>query len=403
MTDFKSQSFVTKSYVWVVLFLVILEQKSDVLVSAAPAGVNDANMGIQDGRSQFCSIDLASFLPPPYGNLSYSSCRPVWETFVMRHYQSKDHTVTILLSALYTTGWVGIGFSKDGMMVGGSAMVGWISKSGHAKIKQYFLKGRKSYEVIPEQGDLNLTNIPPVVVLDGANLYLGFQLQFNAPLQQQPTLLAYGSRTPNNHKLTEHDDKTTVYIDYSAGTATVSETGGFDKMKRSHGILGIIGWGLILPCGALIAKFLKHKEPLWYYLHSIIQIVGFLIILAGIVVGQALYNHMHADVAAHRGIGYFALTLAIIQVLAFFIRPDKDSKIRRLWAAYHRWFGVITLFFGALNIVLGIQVGGAGSAWKIGYGFLLGAIIVTAIVLQVLSKLRSSEKPAQPPPAYQMS
>lgn len=85
-------------------------------------------------------------------------------------------------------------------------------------------------------------------------------------------------------------------------------------MKRSHGLLGIFGWGLILPCGALIARFLKHKEPLWYYMHTAIQFVGFIIILAGVVVGQALYNHIHADVAAHRGIGYFALSLSIVQV-----------------------------------------------------------------------------------------
>jgi len=82
--------------------------------------------------------------------------------------------------------------------------------------------------------------------------------------------------------------------------------------------------------------------------------------------------------------------------LAFFIRPNKETKIRRLWAAYHQWFGVLTLFFGALNIMLGIQVAAAGSEWKIGYGFLLGTIILTAIVLQVLSMLRSSEKPTQP-------
>lgn len=78
--------------------------------------------------------------------------------------------------------------------------------------------------------------------------------------------------------------------------------------------MGIIGWGLILPCGAMIAKFLKHKEPLWYYLHTVIQLIGFIIILAGVVVGQALYNEIHAEVAAHRGIGYFALTLSITQV-----------------------------------------------------------------------------------------
>lgn len=95
-------------------------------------------------------------------------------------------------------------------------------------------------------------------------------------------------------------------------------------MKRSHGILGIFGWGLILPCGAMIARFLKHKEPLWYYLHSVIQIVGFLIVLTGVVVGQALYDRIHADISAHRGIGYFALTLSIIQVIN--AQPEKKNS-----------------------------------------------------------------------------
>lgn len=84
-------------------------------------------------------------------------------------------------------------------------------------------------------------------------------------------------------------------------------------MKRSHGILGMLGWGLFLPCGAMVARFLKQKEPLWFYLHTFIQFVGFLIALAGVVIGQALYNKIHADVTAHRGIGYFALTLSILQ------------------------------------------------------------------------------------------
>ncbi|XP_074273141.1 cytochrome b561 and DOMON domain-containing protein At3g61750-like [Silene latifolia] len=374
-----------------------------VLIVIASAHADEANAGVQDERSQFCNIDLATFLPPPYGNLSYSSCRNVWETFVLRYYQSKENTVTIVLSSLYTGGWVGMGFSKDGMMVNGSAMVGWISKTGHARIKQYYLKGQKSSEVEPGKGELNLTSIPPVVVLDGANIYLGFQLQFDAPLSEQPTLLAFGSRIPINHKLSMHDDKTTIRIDYTTGFAATDSGGrNFDKMKRSHGILGMLGWGLILPIGAMVARFLKGKEPLWYYLHTVIQFTGFIIALAGIVVGQALYNQIHADIPAHRGIGYFALSLSVLQILAFFIRPDKETKLRSLWAAYHRWFGVITLFFGALNIALGIQVGGAGSEWKIGYGFLLGSLIVTTVVLQVFSMIRKPEKTAQTS-TFQMS
>ncbi|GAB2271811.1 hypothetical protein Dimus_006642 [Dionaea muscipula] len=379
-------------------FLIIL-----VLLFAA-----DDKVDLEDAESEFCNHDLTSFLPPPYGNLSDVRCQLVWNTFLLRYHQSRDHVVTIVLSGLYTTGWVGIGFSKDGMMVGGNAMVGWISRTGHARIKQYHLKGYSVSEVIPGKGNLNLTNILPVVVLDGANIYLAFQLRFQTLLKQQPTLLAYGTKYPINHQLSLHDDKTSFVVDYSAAAAAANSpaTASVDhgKMKRSHGILGIFGWGLVLPLGAMVARFLKHKEPLWYYLHTFIQFAGFFIVLSGVVVGQALYNYTHAaDVAAtHRGIGYFALTLCILQIIAFFIRPDKESKIRKLWSTYHRWFGVITLFFGAVNIVYGIQIGSAGTGWKICYAFLLGTLLILAVVLQVLSMLRSSKHSIQSP-TFQMN
>ncbi|KAL8138428.1 hypothetical protein V2J09_004429 [Rumex salicifolius] len=324
------------------------------------------------GQSQggICSLALNRFLPPPYGNLSQMNCHPIWNTFVLRYSQEKDNVVSFVLSALYTSGWIGIGFSKNGKMVGSSAMVGWISRTGHARIKEYHANGYTPSEVNPGKGDFNFTSIPPLVLLNGANIYLAFQLKFEAPLGMQPTLLAYGSRYPtlNTHVLSKHDDKTTMLIDFSqAGVSEVSKYE--EKMKRSHGVLGIIGWGLVLPLGAMTARFLRHQKPLWYYLHTIIQFAGFLIVLAGVVLGQTLYNRVHASVTAHRGIGYLALTLTILQALAFFIRPDRESKIRALWNTYHKLFGVVALFLGALDVVLGIQVGGAGSQWKIAYAY----------------------------------
>lgn len=86
------------------------------------------------------------------------------------------------------------------------------------------------------------------------------------------------------------------------------------------------------------------------------------------------------------------------QVLAFFLRPSTDSKKRRYWNWYHHWVGRISLFFGAVNIVLGIQIGEAGNAWKIGYGFILGSVLVSCIVLEVLLMLKRKDKPSAPPP-----
>lgn len=87
MTNSRSRNLVsTVPNLWVlfVVTILLLGQKSVVRVSGDDKGVSDPNGGVEDGRSQFCSLDLATFLPPPYGNLSYSTCHPVWETFVLR-------------------------------------------------------------------------------------------------------------------------------------------------------------------------------------------------------------------------------------------------------------------------------------------------------------------------------
>lgn len=125
--------------------------------------------------------------------------------------------MTIVLSSIYTTGWVGMGFSKDGMMVGSSAMVGWFNKKGHPRIKQYYLQGTRSWQVIPEKGELPLTNVPPVVAIHGAMIHIAYQLKFEHRLGHQPIILAFGSRVPHHLHLTHHDDKRTVMFDFSGG------------------------------------------------------------------------------------------------------------------------------------------------------------------------------------------
>lgn len=137
---------------------------------------------------------------------------------MLQYSQDKENVVNIVLSAVYTTGWVGMGFSKNGGMVGSSAMVGWINKKGEARIKQYYLQGYERSKVIPDKGELPLTGIPPSVVIHGARIYLAFQLKFPTRLVQQPLIIALGSAHPNAHfHLSIHDDRTVVKFDFSAG------------------------------------------------------------------------------------------------------------------------------------------------------------------------------------------
>ncbi|PSS26281.1 Cytochrome b561 and DOMON domain-containing protein [Actinidia chinensis var. chinensis] len=378
-----------------------------ILIAMSGLAVSAAD----DETAARCNLDLSTFIPLPYSDTSNMICKPVWNTYVLQYSQTKDHVVTIVLSAVYTTGWVGMAFSKDGMMLNSSAMVGWIGKEGQADAKQYYLKGFEQADVVPGKGKLPLTSVPPFVALRGSTIYLAFQLKFGAALHRQPILLAFGSRYPTkHHHLYAHDDKTTIIFDFSAGSVSaasdVSDSGGsgsssgssksIGHTKRTHGILGIIGWSLFLPYGAIAARYFKHHDPLWFYLHVGIQFVGFLLGLAGVLVGVSLYNTIHAHFPTHKGIGIFVLVLSILQIMAFFARPDKDSKIRKYWNWYHHWSGRIALFFGNINIVLGIQIGNAGNGWKAGYGFLLSTVLIATIVLEVLSRKRSKNMDNHP-------
>ncbi|XP_021893083.1 cytochrome b561 and DOMON domain-containing protein At3g61750 [Carica papaya] len=310
--------------------------------------------------------------------------------------------MTIILSAVYVTGWVGIGFSRDGRMVGSSAMVGWLTKRGHVRIKQYYLQGTDPSQVVPDQGELELQKVPPVVVLHGAMIYMAFQVRFQTRLARQPILLAFSSTYPRRTGyLSRHDDKTTILIDFSRASFSIVDT--VSSRRRNHGILGIFAWGLILPLGAIFSRYMRHKDPLWYYLHAITQFLGFIIGFVTVLLGVRLYDKMKANAPAHRGIGIFVLVASNLQVLALVLRPSNLSKIRKYWNLYHHWLGRTALFFGSLNIVLGIILSNSGSSWKIGYGFLLTVILVVVIVLEILLRTRRSEKTVSSPPTFQMN
>lgn len=320
------------------------------------------------------------------GNYSGMACRPVWNNFVLRYAQDGDNVLRVVLSAMYSSGWVVMGFSKDGMMVGSSAMVGWVGKTGLSHVKQFALNGKSPSMVVADRGFLVSNGRDHTVLVKQAKIYLAFQLRFPSPLKQQQVLFAFGSSIPVNDRLAEHQDKTSVNFDFTTGSSSGSSFP--SSLKKAHGALNLFAWGVLLPIGAIVARYCRGWDPLWFYLHAGIQFVGFILGLAGVVAGVSLYGKIQADHPAHRGLGIFVLVLGILQILAFFLRPNKDSKYRKYWNWYHHWAGRLVLFFAAINIVVGIKVGGAGNSWKIGYGFNLAILLITIITLEVLAWTR---------------
>lgn len=81
---------------------------------------------------------------------------------------------------------------------------------------------------------------------------------------------------------------------------------------------------MLLPVGAIVARYCKQWDPLWYYLHAVIQLIGFIFGLAAVVAGVALYDKLHANVTAHRGLGIFVLVLGILQVSVLIFYQSKN-------------------------------------------------------------------------------
>jgi len=84
-----------------------------------------------------------------------------------------------------------------------------------------------------------------------------------------------------------------------------------------HGILNAVSWGILLPIGGMIARWLKQcipQSPAWFYLHVICQLIGYSVGVAGWGIGLELGSESKGLWDWDRGIGIALFCLATLQV-----------------------------------------------------------------------------------------
>ena len=67
----------------------------------------------------------------------------------------------------------------------------------------------------------------------------------------------------------------------------------------------MMSWGFLLPSGIVIAKFMRHRDPLWFRLHRAIQVTGILFAIAGFLIAITQFS-------VYFNSGYFASILRLI-------------------------------------------------------------------------------------------
>ncbi|XP_059433802.1 cytochrome b561 and DOMON domain-containing protein At3g07570 [Corylus avellana] len=340
-----------------------------------------------NSQAETCSSNL-NFNGSVSFDTSSLKCLAVWDAqgFILRYSQtaSSSNTWSFVLSAPNTNSYIAMGFSSNGAMVGSSAVVGWVPSNGVGVVKQYYLGGTSPSLVTPDQGNLQIVGTSTTIISQSSRLYLAFQLQTTQPQTRLLYSVGRGGALPSppNYALSEHQAKVSTTINYGTGQ---SATGGspYVRLRRSHGVLNMLGWGILMIIGAMVARYFKEKDPFWFYFHASIQLFGFILGLAGIICGFVLNNRLNAAVTTHKGLGIFILVLGCLQVMAFLARPNKMSKFRKYWNWYHQNVGRILVIFTIANIFYGIHLGENGHGWSVGYGVVLGILFIITVVLEI--------------------
>ncbi|CAN1316062.1 Cytochrome b561 and DOMON domain-containing protein At3g07570 [Linum perenne] len=142
--------------------------------------------------------------------------------------------------------------------------------------------------------------------------------------------------------------------------------------------------------GAIVARYLKLFDPFWFYAHVLIQSMGFLLGMIGVITGLLLADDLDAaHVSTHKALGILVLVLGCLQVMSLMVRPEKSSKHRVYWNYYHFTMGRILMGFAIANVFYGIHLGGEGSGWNGGYGTVLAVLFVIVIILELRMRLKN--------------
>jgi len=180
---------------------------------------------------------------------------------------------------------------------------------------------------------------------------------------------------------------------------------------RVHGTLMVVSWGFLLPTGAIIARFGKHRpNALWYKCHRAIQVIGLIIALIGF--GKALrsfdaFSQKGYDAYTHACLGITTMAIAIFNPLNAVLRPhkpkngEKKSTARFAWEIIHKTSGWSGCFLALVTISYGTTLipnnEGDQRNFRLGYGLGCGLwLVLLAVGLIVDGKKNPAQEETLP-------
>jgi len=182
---------------------------------------------------------------------------------------------------------------------------------------------------------------------------------------------------------------------FSAGVET-----NLRNVHIAHASLMLASWGFLLPLGAMIARFFKHRpNGSWFNIHRTCQIVGLIFAVIGWIIALRNFD-VFTDIGynnyRHGICGMATMVLGLLQPLNALIRPhatkegETRSTMRLVWEVIHKGSGYITLLLAAATIILGTTVlpeENDQTSFQVAYGILV-AILLCVVGWMLLDKTK---------------
>ncbi|OEL20274.1 Cytochrome b561 and DOMON domain-containing protein [Dichanthelium oligosanthes] len=195
--------------------------------------------------------------------------------------------------------------------------------------------------------------------------------------------------TPAPHAMGGDNLAAKAKLDLLRETTAAAGADSATQKRNIHGVLNAVSWGVLLPMGAIFARYLKtfkSADPAWFYLHVTCQLVGYGVGVSGWATGINLGNESKGvTYTDHRNIGIAVFALGTLQVLALFLRPKKEHKYRVYWNMYHHSVGYTVIVLGVVNIFKGMSILGVEQRWRTAYIAAVCVLVVAAAALEAVT------------------
>ncbi|CAI7753199.1 unnamed protein product [Closterium sp. NIES-54] len=302
-----------------------------------------------------------------------------------------------------TTGWVALGWSKDGKMIGSDAAIGNLppgtitdtANGSPAPIGAYYIRAKNAADIVPNPRlGLSLT---AVTTRDGRTI-VEFERELasgNVPLfldSAANVIFAYSDA--NSKELKYHGaNRGSARVGYNNGTTTITTTPvpttTYENSASfiTHGFFMTFAFAILMPSAIIIARMFlaadqisdpllysttgdanglaagltaslseqdEARRALWFKAHMILQIVAVVFVFTGAVIALVTSGTRGLDYL-HGQLGLAIFIIVLVLPIGGFVKPSRNSSYRVFWRFGHWLVGIVAVVLGWVNVFLGLD------------------------------------------------